>query len=153
MAKEYFFQDEQFLPVSPEVLFSFFSVPENLAKITPAQMGFKVLSASDHRICEGTVLRYKFHPFGLSLHWTALISEWKPFDFFTDEQVKGPFKTYRHTHRLIPVQGGTLVRDELRYTLPLGSLGVWTAGWIVRRQMQQTFDFRKKRMDELFAQR
>ncbi len=42
---------------------------------------------------------------------------------FVDEQVSGPFRSFRHEHRFEPVDGGTLMHDDWRHTSPLGPLG------------------------------
>lgn len=152
MAKEYVFTDEQFVPASPEELFRFFSIPENLEKITHPDMGFKVIRASTSVIEAGTEIEYRLKQMGFPLKWKALIAEWVPFQYFVDVQASGPFHTYRHKHSLFPVPGGTKVVDELRYVLPLGFLGSWVAGSMIRKQMQATFAYRKQRMLELFPE-
>lgn len=152
MAKEYIFTDEQFVPASPEELFHFFSKPENLEKITHPDMGFKVIHASTPVIEAGTKIEYSLKQMGIPLRWKAHIAEWVPFQYFVDVQVAGPFHTYKHKHSLYPVPGGTKVVDELRYVLPLGFLGRWVAGRMIRKQMQNTFAYRKQRMLALFPE-
>jgi ligand-binding SRPBCC domain-containing protein len=48
------------------------------------------------------------------------------FDFprsFTDEQVRGPFKAFRHVHEFEPTAGGSIMTDRVEFTAPLGALG------------------------------
>jgi ligand-binding SRPBCC domain-containing protein len=42
---------------------------------------------------------------------------------FVDEQVSGPFRSFRHEHRFQPVVGGTLMTDDWRHVAPFGLLG------------------------------
>lgn len=42
---------------------------------------------------------------------------------FIDEMQRGPFRRWHHTHRFIPLDGGTRMVDEVRYEAPLGLLG------------------------------
>ncbi|WP_412178012.1 SRPBCC family protein [Pseudarthrobacter chlorophenolicus] len=42
---------------------------------------------------------------------------------FTDEQVKGPFKAFRHVHGFEPTAGGSIMTDRVEFTAPLGGLG------------------------------
>jgi ligand-binding SRPBCC domain-containing protein len=42
---------------------------------------------------------------------------------FTDEQVKGPFKAFRHVHEFAPTATGSLMVDRVEFTAPLGVLG------------------------------
>ncbi len=151
MAKFFKYTDQQFLPVSPEVLFDFFSVPENLSKITPPETAFQVVESSKQRIEQGVVLKYKLHQFGIPVFWVAKIEEWVPYQYFIDVQMSGPFAEYRHKHSLQQVEGGTLILDELEYRLPLGFLGALCGNFWVRRMLKKTFEFRKLRMEQLFV--
>ena len=42
---------------------------------------------------------------------------------FTDEQMKGDFKVFRHDHHFKPVENGTLMIDMLDFTSPYGIVG------------------------------
>ena len=43
---------------------------------------------------------------------------------FCDEQIKGPFKKWIHTHRFTPTEDGqSILEDSIEYELPLGALG------------------------------
>jgi ligand-binding SRPBCC domain-containing protein len=42
---------------------------------------------------------------------------------FTDEMQRGPFKSWRHTHRFEPTDKGTLMRDRVEFSSPFGPLG------------------------------
>ena len=61
---------------------------------------------------------------------------------FTDVQVRGPYRSWHHTHSFEPHAGGTLVRDTVRYELPLGPLGRIAHAAFVRRDLERIFDFR-----------
>ena len=41
---------------------------------------------------------------------------------FVESQVRGPFRAWRHRHRILPDGPGTRLRDELEYELPGGVL-------------------------------
>jgi ligand-binding SRPBCC domain-containing protein len=40
-----------------------------------------------------------------------------------DEQVRGPYRHWEHTHRFRGDGGGTVAEDEVRYQLPFASFG------------------------------
>ena len=42
---------------------------------------------------------------------------------FVDEMTEGTFKTFKHIHEFLPQDSGTLIRDTLIWTSPLGVLG------------------------------
>ena len=67
-----------------------------------------------------------------------------------DEQVKEPYAKWVHTHTFREADGGTLVTDEVRYRLPLFSLGE-VAHPLVRLQLKCIFDFRARRLGELLV--
>jgi ligand-binding SRPBCC domain-containing protein len=61
--------------------------------------------------------------FGVVQRLTVRITEYNRPDFFTDAQIKGPFKTFTHRHMFETVGDATLMKDELRLECPLGILG------------------------------
>ncbi|TQJ41934.1 hypothetical protein FBY33_4056 [Arthrobacter sp. SLBN-112] len=42
---------------------------------------------------------------------------------FIDEQVKGPFKAFRHVHEFAATPSGSTMVDRVEFTAPLGVLG------------------------------
>lgn len=100
---------------------------------------------------EGTLIEYRIRLGGIPLKWCTRILEWNPPHSFVDEQLRGPYKSWVHTHRFIQVDGGTVIEDEVSYTLRFGWLGALAAP-IVRREVSRIFAFRARRVRELFAQ-
>ena len=49
------------------------------------------------------------------------------------------------------VGGGTLLRDVVRYRLPLGRVGSAVAGWKVERDVDRIFDYRATHIAQRFA--
>lgn len=54
---------------------------------------------------------------------TSRITAFEPPSSFVDEQVSGPFHSFRHEHRFQSIDGGTLMTDEWRHVPPLGPIG------------------------------
>ena len=67
---------------------------------------------------------------------------------FVDVQTRGPYTLWHHTHEFEPADGGTVIRDRVRYRLPFGALGDLVAGRMVRRDLEAVFDFRRQRIQE-----
>ena len=44
-------------------------------------------------------------------------------DYFVDEQVRGPFRSFRHVHEFTNDAAGTLMVDRIEFTAPFGPLG------------------------------
>lgn len=143
---------ELFIPVPIEKAWEFFSSPDNLGKITPAYMGFKILSpANRDKIYSGMEITYTVRPvLGIPLTWVTQIEKVDAPYSFVDTQKKGPYKVWWHSHRFVPVDNGVLMKDTVNYVLPLGWLGVLAHSLFVKRQLKNIFDYRKKVVQNLF---
>ena len=135
---------EQWVSKTKEEVFSFFSEPKNLGKLTPKDFHFKILNISTETTEKGTRLDYKMKINGIPLKWQTLITRWDPPESFSDKQEKGPFKKWNHLHFFKDSAGGTLIFDQLDVELPLGFLGYTLAGWKVFKDIDKIFDYRRK---------
>jgi len=131
------------LPVPVDVVFDFFSKAENLQRITPPELDFTIVTPLPFEIELGTLIDYRLHLFGIPLSWTSRISEWQPPRCFTDEQLRGPYALWVHTHTFEPTPSGSVIRDRVRYRLPWSPLGD-LAYPLVRRQLARIFDYRQR---------
>ena len=134
----------QFLPVPPEAAFRFFDRPENLAEITPAELGFRILTPSPIAMKEGALIDYTIRVLGIPVRWTTLITSYDPPRGFVDQQLRGPYSYWHHTHAFRAVDGGTEMTDTVRYLLPFGSLGNLLHALAVRRQLERIFEHRSR---------
>ena len=142
---------EQKLPHSPEEVFPFFSDPANLEKITPPFLRFRILGTTTPRVGNGTLINYALRLHGVPLRWQSRIELWKLNHMFVDVQTRGPYALWHHTHEFEPADAGTVIRDHVRYRLPFGALGNLLAGWMVRRDLEAVFDFRRQRIQEILS--
>jgi len=86
-------------------------------------------------------LRIGFGPMGL--RWSLEHEALQHGEGFADEQVRGPFRSWRHEHRFTPGDGGTsMLDDRLAYRLPFGGAGALVASRFVHRQLNEIFRFR-----------
>ncbi|MBC7790191.1 MAG: SRPBCC family protein, partial [Anaerolineae bacterium] len=125
----------------PEV-FEFFSEPRNLARITPPSLGFRIHGDPPAHMQEGARIEYRIRWSGLSLAWVSRIVSWRPGVGFQDVQEKGPYRSWVHTHSFEETEGGVTMHDRVEYTLPLGLLGRVANSLVVRRQLENIFEFR-----------
>ena len=137
------------MPKPIDVVFSFFSRPENLQLITPPWLDFQMVE-SPEALSSGSLIRYRLRWHGLPVRWTTEISQWNPPHEFVDREVKGPYALWNHEHRFALQNGGTIMRDRVTYALPLGLLGRVAIG-IVRGDVEKIFDFRAEMMRRLFS--
>jgi len=132
-----------------EEVFAFFANPRNLEAITPPWLRFRVVDAPPGEIRENSVLTYRLSLRGIPITWVSRISEWVPGERFVDEQIRGPYALWHHTHTFEDDAGGTRVGDRVVFRLPLAPVGDWIAGRFVASDVRRIFEFRRRRIAEL----
>lgn len=169
------YHSEQWLPYPIDLVFAFFSNPENLPRLMPrwqkARIEEAVLtapllptdSATSSRITgtvagAGSRITLSFKPFPYAptrIPWEAEITEFVWNDHFCDDQLRGPFSYWHHCHSLRSETRanitGTLLRDEIKYELPLGKIGDLANYLFVTGQLRSSFTYRHKRTEELLS--
>lgn len=73
------------------------------------------------------------------IRWVALHVDHKDFHHFTDEQIAGPFRYWKHEHHFESENGGTRLTDSVEFRLPLSPASDWLLAWIVRLQLGAMF--------------
>lgn len=142
-------ETELFLPRPPEEVFPFFADAANLERITPALLRFRIVSALPIEMGEGTLIDYRLRIRGAPVRWRTRITGWDPPHRFVDEQVRGPYRLWRHTHTFEARDGGTLCRDVVEYRAPLDLL---THRWLVRPDLERIFAFRREALAAIFSE-
>lgn len=147
----YLLRRQIFIPAPRPEVFTFFEDPGNLAKITPRWMPIKDLTAGYPPMRLGMRIVHPIKWYGIRLAWESCIIEYDPPRRFVDEQTRGPYRSWRHEHDFEEAAGGTVMRDRVQYELPLGILGQMTHRLVVERQLRRIFDYRERRIKQLFA--
>jgi ligand-binding SRPBCC domain-containing protein len=88
---------------------------------------------------------------GVPVRGRTRIEELDPPRRFTEVRLKGPYAHWRHTHLLEPAAQGTLMRDIVRYRLPLGAVGSLVAGRLARRGLARLFAYRRRELAARFG--
>jgi hypothetical protein len=142
---------EQWLPREPHEVWPFFCDVNNLEDITPPFLAFRVQRLSTPQIFHGTLIDYRLRLKGIPFGWQTRIDEWDPPHRFVDLQARGPFALWHHTHEFVPLAGGTLMRDTVRYRLPAGWPADLAAGRMVDSDVERIFEFRAHKIDQRFG--
>jgi len=150
--KIYHLHQKQFLPVSRQEAWSFFSDPHNLDKITPARLKFRILNiAQDTVIHTGQLISYRIRIMPLVwVNWLTEITAVKEGEYFTDDQRIGPYALWQHQHHFREVSGGVEMTDEVTYALPLGIAGRAVHRIFVRHELAAIFDYRRHVLEKKF---
>lgn len=83
----------------------------------------------------GESVTWRARHLGLMWTLTSRVTEFDRPARFVDEQVSGPFASFRHEHRFATVPGGTLMIDDWRHVAPFGFIGRAADALVLRRLM------------------
>jgi ligand-binding SRPBCC domain-containing protein len=139
------FESDLWVPRPRDVVFAFFANAANLETITPPWLHFRILDPG-LAIRAGTLIDYRLRLHGIPLTWQSEISRWDPPNSFVDEQRKGPYRRWVHTHTFADERGGTRVSDAVEFEAPFG----WLVGGFVMRDVKKIFAFRAQALLTLF---
>ena len=141
----------QHVNASLDECWAFFSSPRNLQKITPENMGFQITDFDNKSVYPGQIIQYKVSPlFGLKLNWMTVITAVKDKSYFIDEQRFGPYALWHHKHFFEATENGTKMTDVVHYALPLGFIGRLLNAIVVQNKLQEIFDYRFIKVNQLF---
>lgn len=146
------FKQVQVISAPISEVWAFFSTPDNLQAITPPSMAFRVISKhhGDH-IYPGQIIEYKIKPvLGIPWYWMTEITQVEKESFFVDEQRYGPYSLWHHQHHFKQTAAGIEMTDIVHYKVPLGFLGDIVNAMFVRKELQNIFEYRRKKVEEIF---
>lgn len=131
-------------------VFEFFADAGNLERITPPELNFRILTPQPIDVRKGALIDYQLKLRGIPITWKTEITEWNPPHDFVDTALKSPYKQWIHLHTFEDGGAGeTVMRDQVRYRLPLEPLGD-IAHFYVKKELAYIFDYRYKVIEEIF---
>jgi ligand-binding SRPBCC domain-containing protein len=131
------------LPLPRREVFPFFADAAHLERITPPELQFHIITPRPIVIEVGTLIEFRLRLFGVSFSWLTRIDRWSPPAEFVDEQVRGPYTQWIHTHRFTEANGATLIEDKVDYKLPFFPIGE-LAYPVVYFQLKRIFTYRQQ---------
>lgn len=131
-------------------VFEFFADAGNLERITPPELNFQIITPQPIDIKKGALIDYRLKLRGIPITWKTEITQWNPPHDFVDTALKSPYKQWIHLHTFEDGEAGeTIMRDIVRYRLPLEPLGD-IAHFYVKKELAYIFDYRYKVIEEIF---
>ena len=136
------------LPTPLADVFEFFSNAYNLEEITPPWLHFALLTPAPIDMKRGTLIDYRLRLHGLPIRWRTKITVWEPPHRFVDEQLRGPYRYWRHEHDFEERDGETIARDQVDYSVLGGAL---IHRLLVKSDLRRIFDYRGNVLARRFA--
>ncbi len=141
-------EQEQTLDRPIDEVFSFFADARNLPLLIPDWITFNMVTPGPVVMARGTQIDYAVRLHGIPFAWQSEITAWEPPHLFVDEQRRGPYRWWIHTHTFEEDRaGGTIVRDVVRYGVPGGRL---VHKLLVAPDLRRIFSHRRRQLQEIF---
>ena len=128
---------------TPEQLFAFHELPDAFRHLLPPREKIRViqvapnLNAGSRTIVE---IRIAF----LWVTFESLHTAYDPPHSFEDQQVRGPFRSWRHRHIFESHPDGAVLIDDIEYTPPFALLGRAADAIIIKPRLRRVFAFRHR---------
>jgi len=149
----YFLEREMILNAEPELVWKFLATPKNLNELAPPELHFQILSAVPERMFNGLTILYRIRiPLFGSHRWLTEIKHIRDGEYFVDEQRLGPYRFWYHQHWIEPLTANrTRIIDRVSYELPCRIVGALIHKIWVKHMLEHIFDYRARRLQEIFA--
>lgn len=144
---------QRILPATADDTFAWHARKGAIRRLSPAWGPGRVVKPAPLENGARAELEVAFGP--TALKWIAEHQDVVVGEQFVDEQLEGPFKRWRHTHRFLsPENAATdaerpavpvdhcLLEDAIDYAVPLGFLGESVAGGSIARDLERLFRYR-----------
>ena len=117
-------------------------------RLTPPWLSFRIDTPLPIDMYPGRQITYRIKLRGLPMRWISEISDFQPPERFVDEQRKGPYRTWIHTHRFVEERGGTRLLDEVEFDM----MAAFLVGGLVARDLRRIFTYRHETLLRIFEQ-
>jgi ligand-binding SRPBCC domain-containing protein len=132
-------------------VFDFFSKAENLNLLTPPELEFTITTPLPINMKPGTLIDYRIKLNGIPFNWKTEICVWNPPHQFVDQQLKGPYVRWHHTHSFKEVNGITEMTDRVEFLSPGWILEPLINALFVGKKVKQIFEYREEQLKKIFA--
>jgi len=100
------------------------------------------------------IITYKVSPlFSIKLNWMTEITQVNEKEYFIDEQRFGPYALWHHQHFFKEVDGGVEMKDIVNYAIGYGFIGRIANNLMVKKKLDEVFEYREKAIGGIFGYR
>lgn len=92
----------------------------------------------------GEEVTWRAWHFGVPIRMTSRITAMDAPRSFVDEQVRGPFRSFRHVHEFTESPAGTTMVDRIEFAAPLGALGRLAEKLVLARYLENLITTRNR---------
>ncbi|WP_157407791.1 SRPBCC family protein [Arthrobacter sp. ZBG10] len=136
---------ESWLPRPADVVIDFCLQRQNFIAIMPGAMQV-IWSSTETGELGGTYHFRWWLKNVVPVQWVAFIDSYRPGSGFSDQQVRGFFRYFHHTHTAVDDGAGSRYTDTLRFAGPFGARVDRT---LLVGQLRRTFEARHQRMNRM----
>lgn len=94
----------------------------------------------------GEQVTWRAWHFGVPIRMTSRITQMEAPEYFVDEQVKGPFRRFRHVHEFSEDSNGTTMVDRIEFAAPFGPVGRVVERLFLARYLQRLIETRNRHL-------
>lgn len=136
-----------------EKVWDFISHPQNLDRITPDDMAFRIVSDVPEQMFNGLLVEYRVKiPIVGWQKWVSELKHIQPGSYFVDEQKIGPYRFWYHEHRIEPDGDKVRIIDHVSYEVPFGLLGRMAHPLFIRPTLERIFRHRERMFQSLLSE-
>ena len=138
------FEWRSVMPVSADELFAYHARPGAFRRLAPPWQKMRVIEETGDVTAGRVAFDVWFGP--VKRHWVAEMGSAMPGRQFVDRQLEGPFASWEHVHRFVPVdEGKSELLDHIEYSLPAGGLTDSVGEGPAGKTLSRLFRFRHER--------
>lgn len=136
------FTKQSTVPFPAEKVFEWHARPGAIERLSPPWDPLEVLERLGG-IETGATVKMKMKAGNFSYNWFAKHTDYTEGRLFRDEQVRGPFKRWIHTHQFDPVSaGGSQISDTIEYEFPVNPIAAPLFNQLIQKKLSRIFAFR-----------
>lgn len=133
------------LPFRADTVYAWHLRAGALERLLPPWTGVRVVHRNG-TVANGGEVELSVPAFGRRFRWLARHEIVEDGRAFADVQVEGPFRSWRHIHRVHPDGDGCILEDQIEFAPPGGAMGMALIAGRVERDLDRLVAWRRARL-------